>query len=250
MPVKRVSNEIGTRSNVVLIGSFTEQFTRMTTDLRSRFAVLVGLAILGVGLAVIGTAVGATGFLTDDRGDAGFTVSEENVTFSDGDQEVTVVDNMTRVDRLEVEKVETGTYHVITETENPVTDSERRRAKAIIKRNETVRQALDDLDGYELTVEPVHKLTADSMVTENFTTANDSTSSDFVSNNETEDEEATYTFSVESEEGNVTVNRDPTYVENEVVVWIRHPVADDVYYTVDVDLENSTVVEITEWDDD
>ena len=219
----------------------------MTSDLRSRLTLLVTLAVLGVGLAVIGTAVGATTPLAGSESDAAFVVSEDNITFEQGDQRATVLDNMTRVDSIEIEQQGSGTYQVNTETEAPLTDSERSQGKAIARDNATVQQALQDLDQYKLIVEPIHKLTTDSIQTTTVTGLNN-TSMD----SETVDGAGTFTLTMKdsNETGTVTIDRDPEYVEDEAVVRIRNPGTDEMYYSATVDLENETVTDITDWRSD
>jgi hypothetical protein len=215
----------------------------MMSELRSRLTLLVVLALLGVGLAVIGTSVGATSPLAAGSG-AAFVVSEDNVTFEHGDQRATVVDNMTHIDSMEIEQQGSGTYKIHTETEAPLTDSERSQAKTIARNNATVQQALEDLPQYVVTVEPIQKLTADSAQTGNLTIAN--TSTDI----ETAEGEQTFTGWVEEsdETDTVTIDRNAEFVEDEAVVRITDPATDESYYSITVDLENETVTDITEWD--
>lgn len=217
----------------------------MTSDLRSRLTVLVILGVLGVGLAVIGTEVGATTHLTASGSGATFVVSEDNVTFEHGDQQATVLGNMTRVDSVKIEQQGSGTYQVNTETDDPLTDRERSQAKAIARDNATVQESLQDLDQYELTVEPIHKLTVDSAQTRSFTGLNNSSI-----DGETAEGEETFSLTVEDsdETGTVTIDRDPEYVEGEAVVRLRDPATDEMYYSATVNLENETVIDFTEWE--
>ncbi|OYR99296.1 hypothetical protein DJ71_00125, partial [Halorubrum sp. E3] len=141
----------------------------MTSDLWSRLTLLVVLAALGVSLAVIGSAVGATTPLAASEPSAAFVVSEDNVTFERGNQRAILLDNTTGVDSIEIEQQGSGTYHVNAEAKNPLTDSERNQAKAIARGNATVQQTLQDLGQYELTVGPIRKLTVDSAQTTSFT---------------------------------------------------------------------------------
>ncbi|MDQ2055542.1 hypothetical protein [Halobellus sp. H-GB7] len=202
------------------------------------------LAALGVGLAVLGTAAGATVPLAASGPGAAFVVSEDNVTFEQGDQQAIVLDNMTRIDSIEIDQQGSGTYQVNTETKDPLTDSERSQAKAIARDNATVQQALQDLDQYELTVEPVHKLTVDSVQTMTLTGLN-STSMD----SETAAGEKTFSLTVEDSDktGTVTIDRDPEYVEDEAAVRIRDPATGETCYSATVDLENETVTDTTDW---
>ena len=219
----------------------------MPSYLQSPLALLPFLAVLGVGLAVLGTAVGATTPHAASGPGTAFVVSEDNVTVEQGDQQVTVVDNMTRVDSIEIERQGSGTYQVNTETEDPLTDSERSHAEAIARDNATVQQVLRDVEQYELTVEPIHKLTADSVRTTTVTGFN-STSME----SETAEGEETFTLTVEDgdETGTVTIDRHPEYVKDEAAIRIRNPSTDEVYYSATVDLENETVTEITDWRSD
>jgi hypothetical protein len=219
----------------------------MASDLQSRLTLLVVLAVLGVGLAVIGTAVGATTPHAASGAGTAFVVSEDNVTVEQGDQQVTIVDNITRVDSIEIEQQGSGTYQVNTETEDPLTDSERSHAKAIAHNNATVQQVLQDLEQYELTVEPIHKLTVDSGQTTTFTGLN-STSME----SETAEGEETFTLTVEDsdETGTVTIDRHPEYVKDEATIRIRNPSTGEMYYSATVDLENETVTDITDWRSD
>jgi len=219
----------------------------MTSNLWSRLTLLVVLAALGVGLAVIGNAIGATTRLAVSEQGSAFVVSEDNVTFEQGNQRSTLLNNMSQVDSIEIEHQGSGTYQVDKKTEDPLMDSERSQAKAIARDNATVQQTLRDLDQYELTVEPIHKLTADSAQTTAFTGLNN-TSMD----GGTTEKEETFTLSVKdsNETGMVTVNRDPQYVEDEAVVRIRDSATDQMYYSATVDLENETVTDITNWRSD
>jgi len=210
------------------------------TDLRARLALLAGLALLGVGLAVTGATVDATDSFRDAESSPAFVVSEQNVTFEDGDKQTTVVGNMERVDSLEVKRTNGRQYTVHTATADPVSPAERRRAKEIARDNETIQRSLAKLHRYELTVDPIHKLTAESSVRLNGTAS----AGDVESDNGT-----TYTFDVTKSDGSVVVDRDPDYVDGEVAVRVSNPVADELYFSVIVDLETNEVVDTTGWTD-
>jgi len=219
----------------------------MTSNLWSRLTLLVVLTALGVGLAIIGNAVGATTPLAASEQGSAFVVSEDNVTFEQGNQRSTLLNNMSQIDSIEIEHQGSGTYQVDTKTEDPLMDSERSQAKAIARDNATVQQTLQDLDQYELTVGPIHKLTADSAQTTAFTGLNNTSMG-----GETAEGAETFTLTVKDsdETGTVTIDRDPEYVEDEAVVRIRDPVTDEIDYSVTVDLENEAVIEITDWRSD
>jgi len=215
----------------------------MTSELRSRLALLVILAVLGVGLAVIGTTVGATNPLFSSNQDAAFVVSEDNISFEHGDQQTTVINNMTQVESVEIKQQNDGAYQVNTETDTPLTDNERSQAKTTARNNATVRRALHELDRYNMSVEPIHKLSVDSAQSMNTTSLNTTATT-----GKSTDKPETFIISVEdsNETDTVTVDRTPEYVEHEVIVRIRDSVTDELYYSVRIDLEAETVVDITE----
>ncbi|MCY4731808.1 hypothetical protein KY092_14710 [Natronomonas gomsonensis] len=209
------------------------------TDLRARLALLAGLALLGIGLAVTGATVDATDSLRDSESPPAFVVSDQNVTFEAGDQQTTVVGNMERVDSLEVEQTNDKQYTVHTATADPVSTAERRRAKEITRDNETIQRSLAKLHRYELTVDPIHTLTAESSVRLNGTVL----AGDVESDNGT-----TYTFDVTEPDGSVVVDRQPDYVDDEVAVRVSNPATDELYFSVIVDLETNEVVDTTGMD--
>ena len=224
----------------------------MTTDLRARALTLVGLAALGVGLAVVGTTVGTTNPLTNAGSSASFVVSDQNVTFERGDQQATVVDDMTGVDHVEIERQGNGVFRVNATATRVVSARERRRAKAIARNNATVERMLAKVERYELTVEPIRKLTVDDVHSVNATLQNSTTSAgeahagDYTFTVSVENQ-STSTFASENRTGSVSVDREPSYVENAVSVRIGDPTGADIYYAVTVDLENGTVVDVTDW---
>lgn len=239
-PLKPVYNAFRTRFTTGLIGSFALG-THMPSDPRSRLGLLVGLVLFGVGLAVAGSALGATAPLGDDG--TAFVVSDRNVTLEHGDQRTTVVDDMSGVGRVEIERLGGGSYRVDTEAEQPVTDSERRRAVAIAKANASVKLALDGMDRYDLTVEPIRKLTKTDSISYTVLNATEA------ENMSVDGENETFIVSVDDADDSVTVDRDPTYVENEVVVRARDPEG-ETRYTATVNLENGTVVDVSDRQDD
>lgn len=209
----------------------------------SHLTLLVVLALLGVGFAIIGTSFGATSPLAAGSG-AAFVVSEDSVTFETGNQRAAIVDNMTHIESIKIEQQGSGTYKIHTETEDPLTDSERSRAKTIARNNVTVQRALENSPQYVVTVEPIQKLTADSAQTGNLTLTNTPTDIGTV------DGEEIFTASVEEsdESGTVTIDRNSQFVEDKVVVRIRNPATGESYYSITVNLDNETVTEIKEWD--
>jgi len=216
----------------------------MNQLVRVRLVVLVGLAVIGIGLAGVGVAFGVTKPIADTASSGKFVVSEENVTFSAGGESAVVVDNVSDVREISIEETDTGHFTLRTTEEGALTDSERRRAREIAVTNDTVRRELDALGAYELTVQPIQKLNVSSVSQSRYTTVAEI--------NQTGDEFTVRETSLErNDSGTVTIERDPTYVEDRASVRIRQPGVDDsreLKYSVTVDLANGSVTDVTDWD--
>ncbi|WP_256392980.1 hypothetical protein [Natronoarchaeum rubrum] len=209
---------------------------------RSRLVFLLGLAVLGIALAGIGTAFGVTAPIAADDPSGEFVVSDQNVTFSTQSQEDTVVRNLSNVTTIEIEESTDGRFTVSTERDRPLTDAERERAKAIARGNDTVRRALDAMGEYELAVEPIHKIDelSTTQISGDVSTVNESEG--IFKINLSDD-------SLTERDDAVVVDRDPTYVDDEAIVRVRHSNGDaptDLKYSVSVDLAAGTVTDITE----
>ncbi|WP_317175827.1 hypothetical protein [Halomontanus rarus] len=216
----------------------------MNEVIRSRLLVLVGLAVVGVGLAGIGTAFGMTDPLSNTGTSAEFVVSEDNVTFTTDDTSKTVVDNLSNVSKITIEETDSGQFTIQTTKNQPLTESERERAQTIAMANGTVKEALDEMDTYELSVEPIQRLDTSSFSQESYDVV--------VESNETNGEVTIGKTTDDHGDGSVTIERNPRYVEDRAVVRIRHSGENppgDLKYTVDIDLVNETVTDITNWDE-
>ncbi|WP_202614421.1 hypothetical protein [Halostella litorea] len=216
----------------------------MANDVRVRLAVLVGLAALAVGLAGVGTAVGVTDPIADADAGGEFVVADGSVTFAGNGENVTVVESTANVSEIRFEETDSGRFVVSTETDRPLTPAERDRAVEIARSNGTVRGKLAELDGYELAVEPVQRLEADQVSSYDVTLEADGNATAgetdvFVANATAEDRD-----------GTVVVERDPSYAEDRAVVRVQQPDAAEgerLRYSVDVDLANDTVTDVTDW---
>ncbi|NEU55674.1 hypothetical protein [Halorussus sp. MSC15.2] len=213
----------------------------MKDAVRFRVLALVGLAALGVGLALVGTAIGVGGPLADTGSDVEFTVSEDNVTLSNDRRTVTVVENMTGVETVEITE-DDGQFRVRTGGSDSLTAAERDRAVAIARNNATVSQYLDRTNRYELGVELIERINASSgrRVTGD------------AGQNLSLDESGTATFTVENVttadgDDSVTIDRDLSSAEQRVTVTVRRPADGELRYSITVDLADETVVEITDW---
>lgn len=165
------------------------------------------------------------------------------LVFGDQGQDETVIRNLSNVTSIEIEKIDTNQFTIKTERDPPLTDTERERAREIARRNETVRQALENLDEYEFIVDPIYKVedTSPTQIPGNYSTVDQS--------------EGTFKVNITNdaltERDKNVVNRDPSYVQEEAVGRVRHPNEDDpadLRYTVSIDLANETVDDITDWE--
>ncbi|MFD1587650.1 hypothetical protein ACFR9U_11695 [Halorientalis brevis] len=216
----------------------------MNQLVRVRLVVLVGLVVIGIGLAGVGVAFGVTKPIADAGSSGEFVVSEENVTFSAGGESTVVVDNVSDVREISIEETDTGHFTLRTTDDQALTETERQRAREIAVANDTVQRELDALAAYELTVKPIQKLNVSSVSQRRYTTV--------VEINQTGDEFTVRETALErNDSGTVTIERDPTYVEDRASVRIRQPGVDDsreLKYTVTVDLANGSVTDVTDWE--
>lgn len=220
----------------------------MRRDISVRVATLLGLAVLGLGLAGAGAALGVGGPVTADESSLGVAVGEGNVTLSDGGREMTVLNDTRGVEAIEL-RTRGGDLVVDTERASPLTAAERERARAVVRANATMRRHLDAMGAYELVVEPIPKLgTTDEDVTVyNVTRVGNGSA-----------ESATFRVVGEAGDGSastgsrgddsVTLRRDRTYVEDRASVGVRDPTTGEETYSVTVDLRTETVTRITDWD--
>ncbi|QIB74317.1 hypothetical protein G3I44_08500 [Halogeometricum borinquense] len=219
----------------------------MTSEIRSRLFILVGLSVLGVSLAVIGTSLGVTSPVTNSDDNAKFVVNQENMTFSSAGESVTLAQNMSEVETVQITQVKSSQFEVHTEKEQPFTAAERDRAIEIARNNETVRRHLEQMDEYTLAVDPVQKINASS-TSETSGTISQINGSDTETGSELTVQ--TGNMSVENE-SSVVIQRESSYVEDQAVVRVRQPnepELQELKYSIDIDLANGTVTDITDWD--
>lgn len=218
----------------------------MNDALRSPYFVLLGLAVVGVSLAGVGTALGVTQPLIQSESSAEFVVTEQNVTFEAGGESETVVANMTQVEEISIDESTDGRFTVNTTESRPLTASERDRARQIALDNETVRAGITSTDDYRVSVTAIRKVNASSFETES------------INMSEAEQVDGEYDFglwmngtSSEDGDGAVTIEREPNYVEDRVSVRLYGLETDEdtLEYSIDVDLSNGTVTDVTDWDE-
>ncbi|WP_128476623.1 hypothetical protein [Halorussus pelagicus] len=197
----------------------------------SQLPVVVGLAVLGVGLAGLGTAIGVPS-PTADGPASEFAFEGQNLTYSDGETEVEIVNGTSRVETVEFEYTTDG-VEVAVDEQRPLSESERNRAREIALENETVRQRLDDLgDGeYVTTVDPVRKVSATASVSVNDATPANETV-------KTDGNVTAFTVSYDEKSDAVVADRvEPSYVPDEASVQFEYPDGRSLSVVVDIDSE-------------
>ncbi|WP_455449959.1 hypothetical protein [Natrinema thermotolerans] len=217
----------------------------MNRPVAVRLIALLALASFGVGTAWAGAAVGLGDPIATGSGGE-FSVSENGVTFSDGDSEVTVLENVSGTESIEIAAAD-GRLTVDSEPTDPLTDAERDRALEIARANETVTRRLESMDEYELAVEPIKGIHADSMHRMSISLSETTT---------VEAENGTTTRTFTGESGDFTVERgadavvvspaEQTYAEDDVTVAISDPDSNEVRYEAQVDLAAERVVVVTD----
>ena len=220
----------------------------MTDDLVVRLGVLAALAVLGASLGWAGTALGYADPVADGDARPAFVVSGSSVTFADGARTVTVLEDVSRAESIEIAAADGG-FDV--ERTGPLTDAERRRAREIARANETVRGHLAAMDDPTLAVEPIRNVPSEQVsatvelepgapngtVWTNESVGNGSVKAFTVSTVEN--------VSVNESEESVTLHRGTTYAEDTVVVELRDARTDAVSYEAQVDLADERVVIVT-----
>lgn len=215
----------------------------MTESLSVRVALVVLLAVVGVGLAVIGTTVGIGGGSSQGNADR-IAITDDSVTISDGETETVAIEDLSTVSTVAVTAHED---HVAIETDEPFDDEDRQRAIEIARANETIRTELA-VERYEFNAKPIEKLSVDQSRSVNFSVEND----DLLNDSEYEaGETATFSVNVTEDHRNesVTVDRDAEYVEDVLQVTVVDPETDDRRFSVRVDLQTETVETVTDWNE-
>jgi phage FluMu protein gp41 len=219
----------------------------IVTDFTRRVIVLLGLATLGVALAWTGTALGVGDAIDDSRESGRVDISGDGVTFADKDQQVSLVENLTTTDAVEVSATD-GRITVTTSDRGLLTADQRARARKIARENATVARVIEQTGDVRLTVEPIRKLKTTSV---DRVEANVNVTTNGTADLETYTFESTDDVTVEQDGDSVTVasgQSDAAYVEDEAVVRIRDATTGEASHSAIVDLANGTVIESPDWD--
>lgn len=212
----------------------------MTGDLARNCLTLLGLALLGVGVAVSGSAFGIDGPLADSEESTEFTVDDDGITVSDGQDEYTVIENLTKNEAVEI-TADNDELRVQTRQADGFSDDVQERAVTIAHNNETIRQSLGNLDDYEFVIQPSYEIDhrpPDGITVHeadrNVTSSDDN---DGVPVNEAEVEH-------DDTGSSVTVHIPPSS-DNRVSVAI-YDNAGELQYSLVVDLDTDEVVQLIE----
>lgn len=213
----------------------------MNDSIYRRLAALVVLGALGVGLAVVGSAVGVDAPVDTTEAVGELNVSGDGLTVSDGTRNVVAATTLSEAQRVEVTN-EDGVLRVRTESEDPLTRSERERAAEIARSNGTVSDYLRSVEDYSLDVQPIQKVEAGSVRNVTVRETEPPEGSVAAGSN------SSFVF-VESDwedDGTVTVARNRTYVDGEANVRVYGP-GGELRYSLVVDLTSGRVDDITDW---
>ncbi|WP_336035972.1 hypothetical protein [Halobacterium yunchengense] len=211
----------------------------MREETRTRAALVVGLVAAGALLGVAGTALGVGGPVADDPA-AEFVVAD-GVSVESGGERATVVSNATEYEAVEIEREGDGFTVRATEAD-ALNASQRERARAVARGNQTVAAHLSSLDDYELAVEPVAVLNASTAVSVDVEAANGS--GDTITG-------TTSNVSVETAgDDAVTVERDRSYADDLATVEVRRPGGREREFVAHVDLANETVTWVVDRTED
>lgn len=215
----------------------------MTTDFYQRGAVLIGLAVISIGLALAGNAIGIGDATTTSASPGEVTIAEDEITLSDGEQELTPVENLTGVQQVDITD-ERGTVNITTtNTSTPLNTETRELAREIALTNETIQQYISTVDTYDIAVEPIRRVDSGDIQS---TSVNMSTASSKTSENGTET--VSFTAAETDTADSVTVTRTPRYDREDVTVRIAGPEG-QLQYSLTVDLSEKRIVAFTDWND-
>lgn len=217
----------------------------MTEPIYRRLVVLVVLGMLGVGLAVVGSAVGTDASVDGPSAVGEVSVSGESLTVSDETRGTIAVEDLSATQRIEV-TTDDGGFDVRTESGQPLTQSERDRAAETARRNGTVGDYIQRVEEYSLEVEPIERLDADGV--RNISVRGTVSSGESVAAGSASGNESFIFVEPDDQDvdESVTVARNRTYVDGEANVRVYGPDG-EVRYSLTVDLMTGRVEDITDW---
>ncbi|ELY99103.1 hypothetical protein C482_11126 [Natrialba chahannaoensis JCM 10990] len=218
----------------VFITSLIRRFTDcccVTSNVRRTVILLVSLAAVGTILAGVGTVVGMTGILADGQ-PTEFQITEETVTVTDRGETYVLTDDLSNVTSVELVETAPGKYEISTEQNTPFTDQQRVEAISLATEQDLIQQYLADKDDYEVPFQPIQELDWET---------------DQLRLNGTDDSGSQIHIESTSEDS-VRIDREQNYAEDRASIIVRPHATEPPAYTVDIDMENNAVIEITDWE--
>ncbi len=212
----------------------------MPSTVRRRLFVIVVLTAVGLSVAGVSAAFDLGDALGDTTRTGEINISDDNVTFSDGDREVRLLKNLSTTSDIEVTE-NGGEIRVRESDDGPLSERERQLAVDIARQNDSVRQYLDE--GATAEVEPIRQLDADRVKTTNLTVEAEVETNVSVHSAE---QVRVRNVTVQYEDDTVTVDRGPEYVDDEAVVDIKNSETGERRYSVVVNLADERIERVTE----
>lgn len=209
-----------------------------------RIPVLLLLVAIGVTVAGASVALGVGDIIADQSPAGEISIAGSNVTATGTEGETVLIANVSKTSDIEFTE-DGGTISVTERANTPLTQREQRRAIEIARENSTVASYLETVENEELTVRPVKRIEREEMQTDTVEFDTVETNDSIVSGEFGQ----AINVTVHESDYTVTVDRDPSYVEDRAVVRVGHTGRSDARYWVKVDLESRAVTDITDWGD-
>ncbi|WP_336326125.1 hypothetical protein [Halovenus sp. HT40] len=200
----------------------------MDSGVAVRFGVVVVLSITGLCVGAATATLGVDDTFQGDE-DVAVTVDDDSVVVSDGDEQQVAVENMSWVQSVEISG-QNGQYRIQTARERPFTSEQRSTAREIARTSDAVPI---NLTTYDLAIEPIPRLSADSAHSVEVSNITDS--------------DGTFkTDGIAFGERSVTIDTGRSYVEEQLNVRVLGSDG-EARASLVVDLTTGTVVDVTDF---
>lgn len=200
----------------------------MDSGVAVRFGVVVVLSITGLCVGAATATLGVDDTFQGDE-DVAVTVDDDSVVVSDGDEQQVAVENMSWVQSVEISG-QNGQYRIEMARERPFTSEQRSTAREIARTSDAVPI---NLTAYDLAIEPIPRLSADSAHSVEVSNITDS--------------DGTFkTDGIAFGERSVTIDTGRSYVEEQLNVRVLGSDG-EARVSLVVDLTTGTVVDVTDF---
>ena len=194
-----------------------------------RVGVVVVLSITGLCVGAGAATVGVDERFRGDE-DVAVSVDDDAIVVSDGADKRVAVENMSWVQSVEISG-QNGRYSIETTRERPFTSEQRSTAREVVHTSDVV--PIDNLTAYDLAVEPIPRLSAESAHSVEVS-------------NVTESDGTFTTDGIASGGKSVTIDTGTSYVEDRLNVRVLGPDG-EIQLSVVVDLATETVGDVTDF---